>query len=225
MAINQEVVLYSKNQPPYRTELMGKTAEFLAFTLPHDQKGDLVPYKIGAAIKIRYIRDEDKVFSFVSLIKDIREIDDEMRLFVEHTAEVKRIQLRQSPRKEFFRPAYFYRVDVISEGKGRKVVRKAAVDKNRRFGANLQDVSAGGCAMLTRSPLAKGSLIMINFDISKGNSITVFGKVRNLRKERSMTLMHVMFTKVSTRHLNEIRSFIFGFTEVEEKNRNNYLVS
>jgi c-di-GMP-binding flagellar brake protein YcgR len=224
MAINQDAVIYSKTHPAQQTYLVGKTAEALIFELPRLDNGDWVPYKIDQSLKIRYIKDDDKVFVFVSTVKDIREIENEMRLLVEHTGVVKRVQLRKSPRKEFFRPAYFYRVEVLTEGKGRKAVRKAAVDKNRRFAASLQDLSAGGCAMYARIPLPKGSLIMVSFDINKGNSINVFGKVRHLRKERATTLMHVMFTKVSTKHLNDIRAFVFGFVEDEERPRNNLIL-
>ena len=224
MPMNQEVTLYSKSYPPFRSEMTGKTTEVLAINLPRDSQGEWIQYKTGTPIKVRYIRDEDKVFSFVSTIRDIREIEGIMKLLLPHTSEVKRVQLRKSPRKEFHRSTFFYKVDVTTDGKGRKEVRKAVVDKNRRFSGNMEDISAGGCSLFTRSPLQVGSLIMLTFDISKGTAVNVFGKVRNLRREKSGTLMHLMFTRVSTKHLNEIRSFIYGFTEDEDKPRNNYMV-
>lgn len=224
MLMNQEVTLYSKTFPPFRTELIGKTAEVIAFELPRDSQGEWIQYKIGSPIKVRYIRDEDKVFSFVSTVKDIREIEGSIQLLLPHSAEVKRVQLRKSPRKEFHRTTFFYKVDVMTEGKGRKEVRKAVVNKTRRFSGTLEDISAGGCSLFTRTPLQVGNLIMLTFDISKGMPINVFGKVRNVRRDKSGTLMHLMFTRVSTKHLNEIRSFIYGFSEEDEQPRNQYLI-
>lgn len=223
MAMNQAVTLYSRSYPPFRSEVTGKTPEVLAVDLPQDSQGEWIQYKVGSPLKVRYIRDEDKVFSFVSTIKDIREIEGSMKILLAHTNEVKRIQLRKSPRREFHRSTFFYKVDIVSTGTGRKATRSAQVQKNRRFQGSMEDISAGGCALFTRTPLQGGTLIMLSFDISKGTAVNVFGKVRNVRREKTGTLMHVMFTKISTKHLNEIRSFIYGFTEDEEKPRNHYL--
>jgi len=77
----------------------------------------------------------------------------------------------------------------------------------------LLDISAGGCALLSRSPLAKSEIIMISFDISSGTTVSVFGKIRNLKRDRSGTIMNIAFTKVSTKTLNDIRSLVFGFED------------
>jgi len=66
---------------------------------------------------------------------------------------------------------------------------------------------------LSRSPLAKSEIIMISFDISPGTTVSVFGKIRNLKRDRNGTIMNIAFTKVSTKTLNDIRSLVFGFED------------
>ncbi len=221
--INQDVVLYSRSFPPFKSEIAGKTTDYIVASMPSDSHGEWIQYKTGEPIKVRYIKDDEKVFSFVSRVADIKEVEGVMRLLLTHSANVKQVQLRQSPRKDFHRSAFFYRVDIVVEGQGRKAVQRAAVDKNRRYSGTMSDISAGGCALICRNPLGKNSLIMISFDIMKGNTINVFGKVRNIKKERGGSMMNIMFTKVSTKSLNEIRSLVFDFTENEDKPRNHYM--
>jgi hypothetical protein len=62
--------------------------------------------------------------------------------------------------------------------------------------------------------MRKGTLLKIRFDLSGSNEISVFGKIRSVEPTKPFGgLMHVAFTRVSTQHLNEIQSYVYGFFE------------
>lgn len=222
---NQPAIIQSRTFPPFHAEIVGKTGSWVVMELPRDSHGDFVQYKPGERVKVQFVKEGGKVYSFVTTVNDLREVEGEMRLLLDHTDTVKKVQLRKSPRKDFQRPVFFYKVEIIQEGSGRKAKRQASVNKSRRYSGTMLDISAGGCAVLTRSPLPKGEIVMVAFDISSGNTVNVFGKIRNLQRDRSGTLMRMAFTKVSTKTMNSIKSLVFGFEDEEEpQTRNKYLL-
>jgi len=97
----QAAQIFSKTFPPFNSEIVGKTNDWVVMELPKDSHGDWVHYKEGETVKIKYLREQGKVYTFVSKISGTRELEGEMRLLLEHADTVKRVQLRQSPRREF----------------------------------------------------------------------------------------------------------------------------
>lgn len=211
-----EVRLLTKTFPPFATTVSGKTSEYLVLDHPKDGHGDLISFKTGTMVKIRFVRDSDKVYTFVSTISEMREFEGEPKLLVTHSNKVNRVQLRRNMRREFNRSAFFYKVEVIQEGKGRKARSRALVDRNKRYGATFMDISAGGCGIISRSSLPKGSAVMITFDIDHGEPVEVFGRIRSLQKQRNGSiLLHVAFTQVNQKLMNRINSFVYGVFEEE----------
>ena len=103
-------------------------------------------------------------------------------------------------------------MDIVDAGKGKEMEKQAVVNKNRRVLGTLQDISTGGCAILTNNPLQKASLIKVDFEPEKGKPVTVYGKVKGLTPKKPRgAIMHVQFTNVSRIHLNSIRDFIYEY--------------
>ena len=206
----QIVTLYTKNNPPFETQITGNMESRLAVELPKTSQGLPVRFKPGEPVKIRFLRDTGKVFRFTTKILEITHVEKIDVLLLDHVKEMEQIQLRKYRRKEFNKPAYFQKVEIVTEGTGKKAVRKAVVQKNRRFLGQIEDISAGGCALFSKTLLQKGNLIKISFDIQKGETINVFGKILHARPGKPYGgVMHVAFTRVSKKHLNQIQSFVY----------------
>lgn len=211
---NMEVRLLTKTFPPFATTVSGKTSDYLVVDHPKDGHGDLISFKTGTMVKIRFVKDSDKVFTFVSTLAEMRQFEGEPKLLITHSNKVNRVQLRRNIRRDFNRSAFFYKVEVIQEGKGRKARSRALVDRNKRYGATFVDISAGGCALMSRSSLPKGSAVMITFDMDHGEPVEVFGRIRSLQKQRNGSiLLHVAFTQVNLKLMNRINSFVYGVYE------------
>jgi len=214
IANGQEVTIFSRTFPPLHSTVSGKTAEFVVLDHPADSHGELFQFKQGSAVKIRFIRDEEKVFSFVTSIAEMHEIEGTPKLLLPHTAKVQRMQLRRNERREFNKTTYFYKVNIVLEGKGRKQVKRALVDQNKRYSGTFADISAGGCGIITRSALPKNSPIMLTFDFSTNETLKVFGRVRGLRKQRNgVILMHIAFSSIPLKTLNKINTYVYDMDD------------
>lgn len=217
---NQEVRVLTKQFPPFNTVVSGKTSDFLVVDHPRDGHGDLIGYQEGSLVKVRFIRDADRVYTFVSTITAMREFEGEPKLLIAHTSKVQRVQMRRNPRKDYNRSAFFYNVRISTEGKGRKAVNRAMVDRNRRYAGSFMDISAGGCALITRSPLPKGSALMLHFDFEHDDGLEIFARVRGVQKQRNGTaLMHLSFTKVPQRVQNAINAFVYDLQDDDASRR------
>jgi len=107
----------------------------------------------------------------------------------------------------------FYPVLIVESGSGRRAQKKAVVQVTRRLLGNLIDISAGGCSINSVYPLKTEDLCKIEFELARRQRITVFGKVKRIRRSgfRS-TVMHIMFTKLSSHYLNQIYLYVYDYT-------------
>lgn len=212
LKLGQVVTVYSKTLPPSQTRVTGNLESHLALETPLSADGSPMKYRPGAALKVRFIRDNGNVYVFLTRLREYRKVEGIENMLVDHSQKVEQNQLRKSPRREFNRPAYFQQVEIITEGSGKKAARRAVVNKNRRYLGQIEDISRGGCALYTRSPMKRGTLLKIRFDMPGESEIAVFGRVRSIEPTKPFgALMHVAFTRVSTSHLNEIQSYVYGF--------------
>jgi hypothetical protein len=132
---------------------------------------------------------------------------------VHHAKTLRREQQRRYRRSPIHRPCFFYPVMVVESGRGRRGQRRAVVQTARRLVGNLADISAGGCSVNTLYPLKAGSLCKIEFELNRRQRLSVFGKVRTVRKSGLRGgMMHVMFTRLSTSFLNQIYLYVYDYT-------------
>ena len=134
-------------------------------------------------------------------------------ILLHHARTLKREQQRRYRRTPIHRPCFFFPVLVVDSGSGRRAEKKAVVQTTRRYLGNLTDISAGGCSINSVYPLQSGSLCKIEFELARRQRITVFGKVKSIRKSGFRTrVMHIMFTKMSSHYLNQIYLYVYDFT-------------
>ncbi|HUX13467.1 MAG TPA: PilZ domain-containing protein [Spirochaetia bacterium] len=213
LRIGQEVRLVFERGGSFETAIVSNLANMLGVELPQNDDGPVRPEK-GRRMQVTFLRDNDRVYRFVSRVRGIHSVRGKGTLFIEHVNDIKQVQKRKSPRKEYGRPAYFYPVQVMETGTGRKRARQAVVQKNRSILGRVEDISTGGCLLRSQRPLKKGSLIRIDLQTDNRKSMSVFGKVCGVESKPPYGGdMHVMFTRVSQKYMNEIMSFVYGFSE------------
>jgi hypothetical protein len=135
-------------------------------------------------------------------------------VLIQHSRTLKRNQQRKFRRRPLARSCFFYPIEVVAVGKGRNIKRRAYVQENFKHIGNFLDISAGGCSINSQAPLERGKLLMIEFEIERGERLTAYGKVRRLSQSRGLfSVMHIMFTKVTSRNLNNIYSYVYNYVQ------------
>lgn len=209
----QAVKLYTAHRKPVDTFVTANLSSHLAVEMPVGE--DNVPFKFakGEKARIRIVKENGRVYRFDTKIEESAEIEGIAVLLLDHVKQMQEIQLRHSPRKSMDRPTYFQKVEIVTEGTGKKTVRRAVVQANKRHLGQILDISAGGCAIHGRNSLPVQSLIKIAFDIGPGKTIVAYGKVLSVRSESGYSsVMHIAFTRVSSANLNQIQSFVYGLS-------------
>lgn len=215
LPINTEVVIRTRSGESYSSFITSNMQSMLGMECPiAEESGRGFPWQKGEDLGITFVRGGTEVYAFKTKVLGYKRVRGILSVFVEHGKNLKQIQKRRAKRREISRPAIYYPVEIIETGKGKKVERQAVVNKNRRVLGSLQDISAGGCAILTRSPLPKASLIKVDFETAKGKPVSAYGKVRGAsRVPPRGGIMHVQFTNVSRQNLNKIRDYVYEYSQ------------
>ena len=186
----------------------------LGIEMPTQRRTLQMNYRKGTALGVSFVDENDRLYTFQTKVIGYNNSRGASIMFVEHAANIRQTQKRQSPRREYDRPCYFFPVTVLTTGRGRKRRTQAFVNKNRRIFGRIEDLSAGGCAIRTQVPLPTGDILKIDFENSDGMPISVYGMVRAVDRHRARgRLMHIKFTRVSRKNLNQIQSYVYGLTE------------
>jgi len=168
----------------------------------------------GTRVKLSFWREGDAGYGFESKVVAYDTIKGVPCILIQHSKSLRRAQQRKFRRSPLNRPCFIYPVHIVERQEGRTTERKALVQTARRLLGHLLDISAGGCSISSLSPLPAGSLCKLEFEIRRQSRIVVFGKVKRTRglKSQHGGVMHLMFTTLSSQHLNQIYTFVYGYS-------------
>ena len=210
----QHMIITNDGKQFYDTEITSRLDDALGIECPADRKGQEIRWQKNTKIGVKVVAGENRIYTFVSRVLGYSNAGGISSMLIQHSDKIRHSQKRSSPRKVFEKAAYFYPVQVVTEGKGRKAKKRAAVLNSRRMIARIKDISSGGCRLACQRPLETGALVKIEFDTEAGR-IAVFGKVRRVSHTPPRGAeMNIMFTKISQKHLNIIQSYIYDIEEV-----------
>lgn len=214
--IGQLVSLHTADGTSYESLVASNVHNGLGIEVPYQRRGSSMNWKKGTELQVRFVADGERMYSFKTRVVGYNKAGGASVVYLEHANNIRQSQKRRSPRREYDRPCYFYPVTVISTGRGRKARKQAFVNKNRRIFGRIEDLSAGGCAVRTQVPLSAGSILKVDFEAADGTPLTVFGRVRGVERTRTRgRIMHIMYTRVSRKNLNQIQSFVYGLVDVD----------
>ncbi len=213
LRVGQGLTVTPEGGQQYQCRVMSNMRDLLAVSAPTGESGLPVRWSRGTKVRLSFWREADAGYTFESKVVAHDTIKGVPCLLIQHSRSLRRAQQRKYRRSSLNRPCFFYPVHIV-EQEGRTKERKALVQANRRLLGHLLDISAGGCSVSSLSPLPAGSLCKLEFEIRRQNRIVVFGKVKRTRglKSQHGGVMHVMFTTLSSQHLNQIYTFVYGYS-------------
>jgi c-di-GMP-binding flagellar brake protein YcgR len=196
----------------FPSKVVSNMKDFLTVAAPAGG-GSEARWMRGTKLAVYFWHENDAGYAFISKVLGYDTVKGISCVLVQHSKTLRREQRRKSRRKELLRPCFFYPIKIVESGQGRNPERKASVEQSMRTLGTVVDLSAGGCAIQTLSLFEKGKLVMIEFDIDRKAPIRAFGKVMNIKKQKSRGgTMNVRFTNVTRQYLNRICSFVYDFS-------------
>ncbi len=207
---SQPVSLSVEGEQRYSSRVLGVLKDGVAVQVPSSNRGNQVRWKKWSPVQVFFWKQNGEGFSFSSKVVGYNQFRGTPSVLLQHSNSIRSAKQRRFRRKEIETPCYVYPVRVLTSGRGRNQQKKAYVDTKKRTLCTTLEVSAGGCSIRGSSALKKGTLVKVEFEAQRGNSITPYGKIVNSRKEKAMSyVMHVMFTRVSKKNLNRINAFVY----------------
>jgi c-di-GMP-binding flagellar brake protein YcgR len=213
MRPGQSVTITTETGRQYSTRVVSRMRDMVAIAAATDGAGNQIRWTRGTRLKINFWRESDAGYAFESKVLGYDKIKGSVCVLVHHAKTLRREQQRRYRRSPIHRPCFFYPVLIVDSGSGRRAEKKAVVQATRRLLGNLIDISAGGCSINSVYPLKTGDLCKIEFELARRQRITVFGKVKRIRRSGfRASVMHIMFTKLSSHYLNQIYLYVYDYT-------------
>lgn len=208
--LSQPLTISPDSGGRFKSRVTANLHNDLAVEVPVNAQGNQVRLKRWTPVKVFFWKSNGQGFTFTTKVSNYAEVKGYSSMLLKHVNSITQAQQRKYRRKMIEKPSYFYPVRVLVTGSGKNQTKKPFVEtKNGALGTMI-DVSSGGCCIKSTYPLAQGELIKVEFETSKKNQITTYGKVVSMRKIQPLGgLMHVMFTKISKGHLNKINDFVY----------------
>ncbi len=196
----------------YPSKVVSNMKDFLTVSAPPAAAQGTTRWVRGTKLSVYFWREGDAGYAFASKILGYDTVKGIPCILIQHGKAVRRQQRRRNRRKPIMRPCFYYSIRLDQTGQGRKAARKAVLENRLGSLGTVVDLSGGGCAVQTLTPLDPGKLVMIEFDIERAAPVRAFGKVKWVRRMKTRGgVMHVMFTNVTRRHLNRIFAFVYDF--------------
>lgn len=212
LARNQSVSITTADGKSYDSRVVAILKDYIAVEVPIDDGGGEVRWRKWNPLKVFFWRSNGQGYSFNSKLAGYNTLKGESCAYIQHSSTILSGKQRRFRRKELGRPCYFYPVRIVTVGSGRNESRRALVDTRHARMGTIIEVSSGGCSLRATAVLPKGSLVKIDFETERRASIVSYGKVVQVhRSEASGYVMHVMFTRVSKKNLNQLNSFIYEY--------------
>jgi c-di-GMP-binding flagellar brake protein YcgR len=213
MKPGQSLTLTVENGGAFPSKVVSNMKDFLTVAAPPAAAQGNTRWTRGTRLSVYFWRENDAGYSFASKILGYDTVKGVQCILIQHGKALRRQQRRRNRRKPIMRPCFYYPIRIEESGQGRKATRKAVVENRLGALGTVVDLSGGGCAVQTLTPMDPGKLIMIEFDIDKKAPIRAFGKVKRVRRMKSRGgVMHVMFTNVTRQYLNRIFEFVYDFS-------------
>jgi hypothetical protein len=206
----QELTLTFPDGSSVQSRVTHNLRRLLACEVPPEV--DRNRWRKGTPLRAMLWKHGDSGYGFQTKIMAYDSIGGRPVFLLQHTRTMRRSQRRAHKRRAIGRNCFFYPVMILETGHGKSARREAVVQQSFRHLGILQDISAGGCAIASQAPLARAKLLRVDFELGNRRRIVAYGKVQRVGEpDGGRSTMHVMFTRLSSLHLNEILSFVYDY--------------
>jgi len=131
-------------------------------------------------------------------------------LIVTHSDKIYQMKKRAFPRLELCEPCKFSAVTEI-QGKTKDAPPAYEVHE-KRYGANIADISAGGCRLESNLPIKAGQNIYVEGNLHKIPDLKAIGVIlRTTKRSDNVFVYHIKFNKISVENENLINEIACGY--------------
>jgi c-di-GMP-binding flagellar brake protein YcgR len=221
----QKLVVRDANYGTFTSWIVEITRKNIVITYPTGQKAAETLAWTGRKITISFWRADDAGYEFETKVLEQITHEEFPLLYICHSSNLQRKQLRKFARVEVGIRTQFSPVEVAKTEGGSK----AFVSK-RAYMGKIIDLSEGGCCMLAGRLLKKNDRLKLDFEITAEKRIVALGVivgVSNTGDERVRKL-NIMFVKMSRQARQNILLYvynIFGEREEDVKSRKSAVVT
>ncbi len=200
----------------YTSQIVTNLKDSLCVSIPEQPDGSKLRLNKWEPLTVSLWEKGDRGYTFASKVMGYTTMKNASCMMLQHSNSIAFSKQRYFPRKELGRPCYFYKISIATVGKGKAAVKKAVLNDTKGKLGTVVEISAGGCSIRAANYLNKGELLKIDIGFEKKQSLSVLGKIVNLRKEGpGNAVMHVQFTKMTKNNMNSINSYVYGIAEKE----------
>jgi len=176
-----------------------------------DSLGQPKRVRRGTRMTVYFYPKPRQGYSFRTKVTGYEILGGRLAMILKHSDAVTALPARRHQRRELRAPCLFRRVAVELAGSGKHAARNVRVER-MAWPGTVVDVSAGGLSLQSANPLDAGGYVKIEFDPGNGQ-LAVFGSVVRMNRVRGGGVMHVRFVKISRKAVNELLSFVYGYSD------------
>ncbi|MBR1715887.1 MAG: PilZ domain-containing protein [Treponema sp.] len=195
----------------YKLKLVDTNSDNMTFTLPKalSDSNDLP----AALSKVSMVFEDKDFFPYEIETRIVRYEDgngEEKRMITVHTDKIVPLKKRQTERIEIQAPCTFY--SAKKQGKNEADAQYEVSEKEHE--GTLEDVSMGGCRVITSLPIKAEQYLEIKGPMNKTDIDTAIGViVRTTKRVDNNFILHVRFVKIGTAVKNKIQAIACGYEE------------
>ncbi len=209
-----EMTVITRSNEHYSAILHENNQGGLILPVPRDVFGNELRMPILSKLTVLFYSGSGQSYSFSTRISRFISAHTATLMMLRHTEKVRALPNRRHNRKQVRTPANFSRVTVANIVNGRHTEHRF-YPSGKAFLATMLDISAGGCSLVTATPVPEGEYVEINAIIVGSSEDSMIGKVVKLNpgEARGTTVMHIRFAKMPRVTLNRIFTYIYDYGE------------
>ncbi len=210
---DESVLIYiDETKEQYQITLISQTKDEMVLSIPRDIFNNQIRPKELSKITIMYQTKMNTAYiGYVRVIR-YQNITGAGEMVVSHCNNLTRYQRRQFKRVPMNNNCHFSAVKVSASGPG-KTANITYTPMERKYPAQLMELSAGGCSIQTPMNIKQQQYIHLSLKIDSLEEDEVTGLIvatDPMKDNRAFTL-HIVFLKVSRKTRNKIFSKVYGF--------------
>lgn len=192
----------------YKLQLTENSSEAMILSIPPTLKSDQLPKPLE---KINFIfeLDDGTPYNLESrVVRYQAGKDNAQQMVIVHSDKISALQKREQERAELNLPCKFYSVKVSVEGSGKKE-RVNYIPSEKAYEGVLEDISTGGCRLVTNLPIKAEQNIYIEGSFNMRQSDVAVGSiVRTTKRSDGIFILHIRFIKIELKVVNRIQAMV-----------------
>lgn len=199
----------------HKLPLAENTGEAMVLTIPPTLKEAELPKPLEKINLIFEIEDGTPYTLETRVVRYQTGKDNSKQMVAVHSDKVSPLQKREQERAELNLPCKFHSVKVVQNPKAKDKGDKIQfIPSEKAYEGILEDISAGGCRLVSNLPIKAEQNIYINglFN-AKVNDVAIGSIVRTTKRSDGIFILHIKFIKIDVKVVNRIQAMVCGYDE------------